>query len=68
MSDPLLEQIYEAGVKDERKKWEDRIEQMIAEIEKLKEEPSHCHHFERGIRYSLEIIHKYTKEQDNERV
>ena len=26
------------------------------EIEELKKEPAHCHHYERGIRYSSEII------------
>lgn len=76
MSDPLLEQIYEAGVKDERKKWEERIEQMVAEIKEcikacndlkndrvaLAIEPRES--YDTRIvtyRHAIDIIHKYTK-------
>ena len=32
------------------------LTEIQLEIEELKKEPAHCHHFERGIRYSSEII------------
>lgn len=32
------------------------LTEIQLEIEELKNEPSHCHHFERGIRYSSNII------------
>jgi FtsZ-binding cell division protein ZapB len=32
------------------------LTEIQLEVEELKKEPSHCHHYERGIRYSSEII------------
>lgn len=66
MSDPLLEQIYEAGVKDERKKWEERIEQMIAEILMKDMDRVTCGEDALTPLDCVAIIRKYTKEQNNE--
>lgn len=32
------------------------LTEIQLEIEELKKEPAHCHHFERGIRFSSDII------------
>lgn len=32
------------------------LTEIQKEIEELKKEPAHCHHFERGVRFSSDII------------
>lgn len=38
------------------------LTEIHTEIEELKKEPAHCHHFERGIRFSSDIIQQKINE------
>lgn len=54
---------YRMGVEDERKKWEQRIEQMKNEFIHIGEGSGWL---DISLHHCLEIIDKYTKEQNND--